>query len=71
MTQLKKLNEGKTNLWHFNLIVTENVNCWSSEKSKTSKRKVLPLNKSLGNFPQRPETQYVHIKQSLTSWIIR
>ena len=25
MTQLKKLNEGKTNLWHFNLIVTENA----------------------------------------------
>lgn len=49
---------GETNLWHFNLIVTESTILTADPLRNLKQEKILPLHKSTGNFLLGLEKQY-------------
>lgn len=56
----KNWTYGETNLWHFNLIVTENTILTADLLRNLEQEKILPLYKSTGNFLLSLEKQYTH-----------
>lgn len=56
----KNWTSGETNLWHFNLIVTENTILTADPLRNLEQEKILPLHKSTGNFLLSLENQYTH-----------